>query len=210
MCDVQRFRPIHVPVAPTALSGMQPGAVEAASAIVKPGIGMEEVIMVEFHPYEKVDFDFFDRANFRTTQSIDIHCTPPQLTDALSGDAIWVEWVAPIREVAWHAEKPFQQGVQRTVQFGGHIVREEFFKWDPEEGIAFRVLEGTQKNVTAMAEHYRFESLDGNTTRLVWSLAMDMTGFAGFIAPVTSRLAGRGMQGWLKQLKAIVEKRTNG
>jgi len=161
--------------------------------------------MRAFHLFEPVSFDFFSRANFRTTQTVEINCTPQQLTEALSGVELWIEFVPAIKSVDWHGEKPFREGVRRTVEFGNHTVRETFFKWDEQKGIAFRVDEGTQKNVTAMAEHYEFEIVDPNTTRLVWTLAMQMTGIAGWLAPLVSWLAGRAMNGWLKNLKLMVE-----
>jgi len=161
--------------------------------------------MLGFHAYEEAGLELVDHANFSTTNSVEIRCTAQQLTDALSGVDIWKEFVPQIRSVDWEGDPPFTEGVRRTVGFGKDIVKEVFFKWDENEGVAFRVTEGTQKNVAAMIEHYQFDIVDDNTTRLTWSLAMKMTGLRGLIAPLMARLAGKAMAGWLVKLKHMVE-----
>ena len=161
--------------------------------------------MPDFHTYEAAGLELIDQANFSTTNSVEIRCTTHQLTDALSGVDIWKEFVPQIHFVGWEDDPPFTEGVRRTVGFGKDTVKEVFFKWDEHEGVAFRVTEGTQKNVTAMVEHYRFDIVNDNTTRLTWSLAMKMTGLRGFIAPLMARLAGKAMAGWLVKLKHMVE-----
>ena len=163
--------------------------------------------MPEFHPYEEVGLEFIEQANFRTTNSIEIRCTTQQLTEALSGVDLWIEFVPQIDAVEWEGEPPFSPGVRRTVSFGKDVVKEVFFIWDEVEGVAFRVTEGTQKNVDAMIEYYKFDVIDHETTRLTWTLAMRMSGFAGLIAPLTSRLAGKAMAGWLVKLKGMVERK---
>ena len=161
--------------------------------------------MMNFHSYEPVGLELIERANFTTTNSIDINCTPHELVVALSGVDIWKEFVPQIHSVQWEEEPPFREGVRRTVGFGRDIVKEVFFKWDESDGIAFRVIEGTQKNVTAMVEHYQFECIDSAITRLTWSLAMQMTGLRGVFAPIMARLAGKEMPGWLLKLKYRIE-----
>lgn len=166
--------------------------------------------MAEFHAYEEVGLEFLDQANFRTTNSVDINCTPAQLTEALSGVEIWKAFIPQINSVEWEGEPPFSQGVRRTVGFGKDIVKEVFFVWDENEGVAFRVTEGTQKNVMAMVEYYKFDVVGEGTTRLTWTLAMKTTGFQGLIAPLMAGLAGKAMPGWLKKLKGMVEEANNG
>ena len=161
--------------------------------------------MSNFHAYEPAGLELIGQANFSTTNSVEISCTPEQLTRALSGVDIWKEFVPQIHSVEWEGEPPFSEGVRRTVGFGNDIVKEVFFKWDENDGVAFRVVEGTQKNVVAMVEHYDFDRIDDKTTRLTWSLAMQMTGLRGLVAPIMAKLAGKAMPGWLLKLKHRIE-----
>ena len=161
--------------------------------------------MPNFHAYEAIGLELVDQANFSTTNSTEISCTPKQLARALSGIEIWKEFVPQIHSVEWEGEPPFREGVTRTVGFGNDIVKEVFFKWDETEGVAFRVTEGTQRNVTAMVEHYQFDIVDDETTLLTWSLAMKMTGLRALVAPIMARLAGMAMARWLVKLKHRVE-----
>ena len=161
--------------------------------------------MLNFHAYEAAGLELIGQANFSTTNSAEIICTPGQLIHALSGIDIWKEFVPQIHSVDWEGEPPFSEGVTRTVGFGNDVVKEVFFKWDETEGVAFRVTEGTQRNVVAMVEYYQFDIVDDATTRLTWSLAMKMTGLRGLFAPIMARLAGKAMAGWLLKLKHRIE-----
>lgn len=161
----------------------------------------------QFYPYQKIDSDYFNKANFSVTVSHDIRCTKSDLVASLAGDASWLEWATGLKAVTWHNKTADMVGSTRRVDMvGGDSVEETFFKWDPEGHISFYVTEGTLKPVSIFAERYLFTQKDNDTITLEWTVVIESTGVTGACMKLFKPVMGMLFKSWLKNLQKQLEK----
>lgn len=162
--------------------------------------------MTTFFRFREAGLEEMNETNFRVQQSIEMRCTPAQLMDVLRGESVWTQWLGALESVEWTSEGAPGPGATRNVYLkGGDVIREVFFIWEEDHRVAFYVEEGTMKDVSIFAEDYQIEATDKKMTRLTWTIALQLDGPAGLVAPVTGFLTRIAVKGWLKKLKQIVE-----
>ena len=137
-----------------------------------------------------------------------INCSKQALLDSLKGgDETWLQWAKGLRAIHWHQKTDNMIGSTRKVEMvGGDHVEETFFIWDEDGHVAFYVTESTLKPVSAFAESYRFEVTGDNSLNFTWSVAIEAGGFNGFMMKLFKPVMGMMFKGWVKKLKASLEK----
>jgi len=165
--------------------------------------------MAELHQLKPVALDFFESAPLRVRCTLEARCTPEVLFETLRGDSVWTEWAGVIRNVEWTSAEPYGKNATRDVTLTGNmLVRELFFHWEENERVAFYVTESTIPGLTKFAEDYRVERIGPNETRLVWTVAIENTGFMRHLNPVSKRIMKPIFDGWLRKYRRILEART--
>jgi hypothetical protein len=164
--------------------------------------------MTKLHTLEPVDLNFFNTAPLRVQCTMTARCTPEVLFETLRGDTVWVEWAGVINDVKWTSGEPIAQDATRDVTItGGMLVRELFFHWEENERVAFYVTESTIPGLTSFAEDYVVERAGPNETRLIWTVAIENTGFMRYLNPLTKLVMKPLFQGWLRKYKEVLEAR---
>lgn len=164
--------------------------------------------MTTLHELDPVTLDFFDTAPLRVQCTMTATCTPEVLFETLRGDTVWVEWAGIIKHVKWSSGEPIAKDATRDVTItGGIMVRELFFHWEENERVAFYVTESTIPGLNKFAEDYVVERVGPNETRLVWTIAIENTGFMRYLNPMTKFVMKPLFQAWLRKYKQILEAR---
>ena len=163
--------------------------------------------MAAFKPLKPITEAFFKTANLRASASMEANCPPERLMETLAGDVVWTQWAPALKKVEWTSPKPYGQGATRTVHLlGGQAVKENFFIWKDKEQVAFYVEEGTMPGIESFAENYEITVLNnGQTTRLVWTVAIQVTGIGALFAPVSCFFMELTFKRWLQNYKRILE-----
>lgn len=158
------------------------------------------------HECEKVDLEIFDTAKNLIVSEEYIPCSAESLFRCFEDADAWPEWVNVINKVEWTSPRPFKAGTTRTVYMpGGMIAHEEFIAWDAPRHIAFRFNQFNRRFIKAFAEDYRVTDLGKNQCHLVWTVAIEQRGIAGFLAPLTRSAVAWQLQGILKELRGYME-----
>lgn len=89
---------------------------------------------------------------------------------------------------------------RRVEMVGNDAVEETFFIWDPEGHIAFYCTEGSIKPISVFAESYRFVENTPGTVTLTWTVAIQASGFNGFMMKLFKPVMTMMFKGWLKKL----------
>jgi len=165
--------------------------------------------MAAFKPLKPITESFFKTANLRASASMEANCSPERLMETLAGDVVWTQWAPALKKVEWTSPKPYGQGAKRTVHLlGGQAVKENFFIWKENEQVAFYVEEGTMPGIESFAENYEITVLNnGQTTRLVWTVAIQVIGIGALFAPVSRFFMELTFKRWLQNYKRILEQR---
>lgn len=163
--------------------------------------------MAEFKPLKAIDESFFRNANLIATASMEANCPPERLMETLAGDVVWTQWAPALKKVEWTSPKPYGQGSKRTVHLaGGQAVKENFFIWKDKERVAFYVEEATISGIESFAENYDITVLNnGQTTRLVWTVAIQVTGIGALFIPVSRFFMELFFKRWLQNYRKILE-----
>lgn len=163
--------------------------------------------MATFKPLKPIDESFFRTANLIATASMEARCPPERLMETLAGDVVWTQWAPALKKVEWTSPKPYGQGSKRTVHLqGGQAVKENFFIWKPNQQVAFYVEEATISGIDSFAENYEITVLDnGQTTRLKWTVALQVTGIGALFIPVSRCFMEFAFKRWLQNYKRILE-----
>ncbi len=163
--------------------------------------------MYNFKAMKPVTLDFFNNANLRVSTVMEANCTAQRLMETLAGDEIWTQWASALKKVEWTCKKPYKQGATRTVHLAGNqAVKENFFVWEDNKRIAFYVEEGTLSGIDSFAEDYIIEEFnDGNSTRLTWTVALQISGVGKYFMPLSRFFMGMLFKRWLKNYKKILE-----
>jgi hypothetical protein len=163
--------------------------------------------MAQFRPLKAVDESFFRTANLRAVASMEANCTPEKLMETLAGDVVWTQWAPALKKVEWTSPKPYGQGSKRTVHLaGGQAVKENFFIWKDKERVAFYVEEATISGIESFGENYEITVLNnGQTTRLVWTVAIQVTGVGALMIPFSRACMEFVFRRWLQNYKRILE-----
>lgn len=163
--------------------------------------------MATFKPLQPITESFFKTANLRASASMEAHCPPERLMETLAGDVVWTQWAPALKKVEWTSPKPYGQGAKRTVHLaGGQAVKENFFIWKPNEQVAFYVEEATLGGMDSFAENYEITVLNnGQTTRLVWTVAIQVTGIGALLIPMSRFFMELFFKRWLQNYKRILE-----
>ncbi len=164
--------------------------------------------MTELHQLQPVTLEFFETAPLRVQCTLEAKCTPEVLFETLRGDTVWTEWAGVIQNVSWTSEEPHAKNATRDVTITGDmLVRELFFHWEENERIAFYVTESTIPGLDKFAEDYVVQRIGPNETRLIWTVAIENTGFMRLLNPVTRLIMKPIFNGWLRKYKKILEAR---
>lgn len=163
--------------------------------------------MADFKPLKAIDEHFFKTANLIASATMEAHCPPERLMETLAGDVVWTQWAPALKKVEWTSPKPYGQGSKRTVHLqGGQAVKENFFIWKPNEQVAFYVEEATLPGIESFAENYEITVLNnGQTTRLVWTVAIQVTGIGAWFIPLSRFCMAFTFKRWLQKYKQILE-----
>lgn len=163
--------------------------------------------MADFKLLKPITSSFFNTANLIASASMEANCPPERLMETLAGDVVWTQWAPALKKVEWTSPKPYGQGAKRTVHLvGGQAVKENFFIWKPNEQVAFYVEEATLPGIDSFAENYEITVLNnGQTTRLVWTVAIQVTGIGALFIPVSRFFMVLTFKRWLQKYKQILE-----
>ena len=164
--------------------------------------------MTTIHKLEPITLDFFDNAPLRVQCTLVAKCTPEILFETLRGDTVWTEWAGVIQHVEWTSPEPIAKNSTRDVTVTGNmLVRELFFHWVENERVAFYVTESTIPGLNKFAEDYIVERVGPDETKLIWTVAIENTGFMKYLNPITQLVMRQVFKGWLRRYKKILEER---
>ena len=163
--------------------------------------------MADFKPLKPIDESFFRTANLIASASMEARCPPERLMETLAGDVVWTQWAPALKKVEWTSPKPYGQGAKRTVHLmGGQAVKENVFILKPNQQVAIDAEEATLSGIESFAENYEITVFDnGQTTRLKWTVAIQVTGIGALFAPVSRFFMELTFKRWLQAYKKILE-----
>ena len=88
---------------------------------------------------------------------------------------------------------------------GGMVGWEEFIAWEPCRRMAFRFDQTIPGGPTAFAEDYVVTPLDGDRSRVQWTMAMTLSGASARTLPLTRAAMNRMNAHMLRQFRRYVE-----
>lgn len=142
--------------------------------------------MSDYFECVKVDVGFLKETKnvFRAEEII--KATPEQIFDVFEDPVSWTVWATPIQKVEWTSPKPFKIGTTRTVyMMGGMTGYEEFVEWERGKRMAFTFV-GCSKDATEkFIEDYIVTDLGDGTCRVIWTMGMEVKGFAKHMMFIT-------------------------
>ena len=133
---------------------------------------------------------FFTDAPLVIPATVELDATPARVWEALGSDDMW-SWAPIIDQLTWLTPRPHATGAVRRVRLlKVNTLEEEFYRWEPERRVTFRVTRQTRRMLDGLAEDFVLDPLDGGTrTRLTWTMAAAPRGLPGFAAGRGAALA---------------------
>lgn len=128
--------------------------------------------MAELFDCRRVGLDLLATARFRSTNSVELAVTPPQLWQVLEEADAWPHW-SPVARMTWTTPAPFRVGSTRAIEMrSGARAIEEVIAWKPHSHLAFRMNRSSLPTEGASVEEHRIEPTPQGC-RLTWTLAHD-------------------------------------
>ncbi len=137
---------------------------------------------------EPVDLDFLETARHRQTFEVIIDAPIAEVFSAFAArPETWHRWFPLAGETCrWITPPPHGVGSERVFSAGGQSFQERIIAWDEPNRWAFYVSHGNVPT-TAMAEDYRFDTVDGKT-RFRWTIAFADSLVMRLMLPIAGRL----------------------
>lgn len=145
---------------------------------------------------------FLRDARFRFEHRVEIPVRPERVWAALAADDALTSWASGITGADWTSPRPHGVGTTRTVTVGhgAAALTEEFYRWDANSRMTFRVTAANRPGITRFAEDLTLTQT-ATGTRLTWVFAVDaafwMAPLLVLARPVIDRVTG----GWADGIK---------
>lgn len=154
---------------------------------------------------DRVAMDYFVTAPCRIVVAETVAASPERIFEVFCDATSWTRWAFPITGVEWTSPFPLEVGSTRTVHMrGGMVGWEEFIAWEPCRRMAFRFDQTITGGPTAFAEDYVVTPLDGDRSRVQWTMAMTLSGASARTLPLTRAAMNRMNAHMLRQFRRYV------
>ncbi len=156
------------------------------------------------HECRVVDESFLSSAKVRASAARELAVSAAQLFACFEDNASWCQWVPVIRHAAWTSALPVRQGSTRRVSLvGGVTLDEEFWAWQPERRIGFRVTAASTRTIAALLECFDIAPVGERRCKLHWRMGAELRGPWRLIEPAMRATLAPSMHRMLGQLEHV-------
>lgn len=139
---------------------------------------------------------FLRDARFRFEHRVEIPVSPSTVWEVLTADDALTSWATGITGADWTS--PLGVGATRTVTVGrgAAALKEEFYRWDLNSRMTFRVTAANRPGITRFAEDLALTQT-ATGTRLTWTFAVDAAFWMAPLLAISRPLIGRVTGDWV-------------
>lgn len=142
---------------------------------------------------QPADLALLDGAPILNRQEVVLDAPRARVWPAIAEAAEWTAWWDGMRTCRYTSDGPLAVGTTRTVSVAGLRVDERLLAVDVDERYAFRVERANIPFLAAMVEEVRLTD-DAGRTRLVYTQAVALRGWAAPLRPLFERQLRRALR----------------